>query len=367
MAKDNKGKQGIKPKKKSKAGLIIVRIIAAILGLAVGVVLYGYKILGGFNFVSVPVVSEEEYDTLEVGENGSFTGGDVTSDWSDGGHTRVYVDPAHPIIKVDQIDKNVENILIFGIDSSGTDDVRARSDAMMIMSINKKENTVKLISLMRDIGVYIGDTDETASTSLDKLTHAYAYGGVGLMINTINRNFGLDIQRFVMLDFNSAADIVDLVGGVTIDVEPGEVDYANINITEQSNLLGIEPPLISSSGEQTLNGVQAIGWSRIRYLDSDFVRTSRQREVATALIQEVSDMSLTDQLAMIEDSAGIFETNMQQLDLARVGVNAVGGSKAMDEYRVPADGMYTVQQDPWMMILDWDTQLDELHEFIWGE
>ncbi len=363
MGKDKNNKK----KGSRHVGRTLVRILCALLGLCFGVALYGYKILGGFNFVSVPVVSEEEYDTLEIGEDGSFTGGDVTSSWADGGHTRVYVDPAHPIIKVDQKDKDVENILVFGIDSRGTDDVRARSDAMMIVSINKKENTVKLISLMRDIGVHIGDTEETASGSWDKLTHAYAYGGVGLMINTININFGLDIQRFVMLDFNSSSDLIDLVGGVTIDVAPGEVEYANINITEQANLLGIDPPLIESSGEQTLTGIQAIGWSRIRYLDSDFVRTSRQREVATALIQEVAEMPLTDQLAMIEDSAGLFETNMQQLDLARVGINAVGGSDNMDEYRVPADNMYSVQQDPWMMILDWDTQLPELHEFIWGE
>ena len=167
--------------------------------------------LGGFGYVMTPIVTEEEYDTLDI-VDGSFTGGDVTSSWADGGHTRVYVDPNHPIIKVDQIDPDVENILVFGVDSRGTDDYRCRSDAMIVVSTNKKENTVKLISLMRDTGVYIGDTDETASSTPDKLTHAYAYGGVGLMINTINRNFGLDIQRFVMLDFNSSADIIDLCG-----------------------------------------------------------------------------------------------------------------------------------------------------------
>ena len=360
--KENTVKQG----KGAKIKRGILRFFCGLLGIITGCGLYLYNMLGGFGYVMTPIVTEEEYDTLEITE-GSFTGGDVTSSWADGGHTRVYVDPNHPIIKVDQIDPDVENILVFGVDSRGTDDYRCRSDAMIVVSINKAENTVKLISLMRDTGVYIGDTDDTASSSLDKLTHAYAYGGVGLMINTINRNFGLDIQRFVMLDFNSSADIIDLVGGVTIDVSADEVKYANNCIAEESSLLGIDPPFISSGGTQTLSGVQAIGWSRIRYLDSDFVRTSRQRTVATALINEVKGMSRIDQLAMIEDSAGMFETNMQQLDLARVGVNAVGGADNMSEYRVPADNMYSVQPDPWMMVVDWDQQLPELHAFIWGE
>lgn len=354
--------------KSSKAAGVkrgFVRFFCGLLGIITGCAFYLYNMLGGFGYVMTPIVSEEEYDTLEI-TDGSFTGGDVTSSWANGGHTRVYVDPNHPIIQVDQIDPNVENILVFGVDSRGTDDYRCRSDAMIIVSINKSDNTVKLISLMRDTGVYIGDTDDTASSSLDKLTHAYAYGGVGLMINTINRNFGLDIQRFVMLDFNSSSDVIDLVGGVTIDVTADEVKYANNCIAEEASLLGIDPPFITSGGTQTLSGVQAIGWSRIRYLDSDFVRTSRQRTVATALITSVRGMSRIDQLAMVEDSAGMFETNMQQLDLARVGFNAVGGSDDITEYRVPADNMYYVQDNPWMMVVDWNLQLPELHAFIWG-
>ncbi len=354
-------------KKPSKAKRFFLRFFCALLGLIIGAGLYVYNMLGGFKYVMTPVVSEEEYELMELTADGMSNGGDVTSSWSEGGHTRVFVDPNHPIIQVEQKDKNVENILVFGVDSRGTNDVQCRSDAMMIVSINKKANTVKLISLMRDIGVFIGDTDATSSSSRDKLTHAYAYGGVGLMINTINRNFDLDIQRFVMLDFNSSADVIDLCGGVMIDVTPDEVKYANINITEQSNILGINPPLLSSGGTQRLTGIQAIGWSRIRYLDSDFVRTSRQRQVASALIHQVAQLSYLDQLAMVEDSAGMFETNMQQLDLARVGLNGVTGAGNLTEYRVPEDNMYSVQNNPWMMIVDWDRQLPALHAFIWGE
>ena len=355
------------PKKRTSVKQIFLRFICAILGLAIGCSLYIYKVLGGFRYVVTPIVSEKEYETLELTPEGSLTGGDVDSSWANGGHTRVYVDPAHPIIEVKQKDKNVENILVFGVDSRGSDDDRCRSDAMMIVSINKKEDTVKLVSLMRDTGVYIGDTKDTQSSSLDKLTHAYAYGGVGLMINTINLNFDLDIQRFVMLDFGSASDIIDLCGGVEIDVSADEVKYANYVITEMNTLVEEPAPLLTSGGTQTLSGVQAIGWSRIRYLDSDFVRTSRQREVASALIHKVRGMSYLRQMALVEDSTGMFETNMQTMDIARVGTNGVAGSHDIEEYRVPEDNLYTVQSNPWMMIVDMETQVPKLHEFIWGE
>lgn len=352
-------------KKKTSFKQVVVRIFCALLGLAIGCTLYVFKILGGFRYVMTPVVSEEEYETLELTGDSSLTGGDVSSSWADGGHTRVYVDPNHPIIEVPQKDRDVENILIFGVDSRGTDDYKCRSDAMIVMSVNKKKDTVKLISLMRDTGVHIGDTRETMSSNLDKLTHAYAYGGVGLMINTININFDLDIQRFIMLDFGSASDIIDLVGGIDIDVAPEEVTYANSAINEMNQLVNNPAPLIEGSGMQRLCGVQAIGWSRIRYLDSDFVRTSRQRVVATAMITKMKQMNYLQQMAALEDSAGMFETNMQSLDIARIGFNGASGADNMSEYRVPEDDLYTVQQNPWMMIVDMETQVQRLHAFIW--
>lgn len=353
-------------RRRTSALQIFARVFCALLGLVLGCALYVFKVLGGFTYVAAPVATAEDYQTIELTAGDSLNGGDIDSSWSNGGHTRVYVDPNHPIISVPQKDKNVENILVFGVDSRGSDDYKCRSDAMIVVSINKNTNTIKLISLMRDTGVYIGDTKESQSSSLDKLTHAYAYGGVGLMINTINNNFDLDIQRFVMLDFNTSSDIIDLVGGVDIDVAAEEVQYANSAIAEMNTLVPNPAPFISEGGLQNLSGVQAIGWSRIRYLDSDFVRTSRQRTVATALINKITTLNSLQQLAVVEDSAGMFETNMQTLDLARIGANGVATSGNIDEYRVPEDNLYRVQDNPWMMIVDMDQQVPLLHQYIWG-
>ncbi len=350
----------------NKAKRYIIRVVAAVLGLIIGAFLYFVYIFGG-TYVPIPIVSEDEYETIALSNDGSLTGGDVSSDWTQGGHTRLYYNPDHPIIKVEQKDPNVENILVFGIDSRGVNDYKCRTDAMIIVSINKKLHTVKLISLMRDTGVYIGDTADTAKTNLDKLNAAYAYGGVGLMINTINRSFGLDIQRFVMLDFGSSADLIDLVGGVTIDVSADEVKYANHFIEEMNALNGTNSPLLTSSGVQTLDGIQATSWARIRYLDSDFVRTSRQRTIAMAMMNKVANMTYIRQAQLLNDSAGVFETNMVSLDLMRVARNALAGIDNVQEYRVPADGLYTVQNNPWMMKIDFATQNQLLKDYIWSD
>ena len=356
--KDNKGK-------KKRSASSVIRVVCAVLGLIVGVFLYFYYTFGK-TYVNIPIISDQEYATIDLSDTGSLTGGDVESSWADGGHTRVYYNPKHPIIQVAQKDPNVENILVFGVDSRKTSDYKCRSDAMLVVSINKANNTVKLISLMRDTGVYIGDTDDTAKTKLDKLNAAYAYGGVGYMINTINRNFDLDIQRFVMLDFGSAADVIDLVGGVDINVSSAEVKYANEFITYQNKWGGTNAPQITSSGLQTLSGVQAVAWSRIRYLDSDFVRTSRQRTIAQAMIEKVAGMNYFEQVILLERSTGMFETNMQPQDLARVAMAGISGSDNITQYRIPEDNLYTVQSNPWMMIIDFDTTRANLHNKIWG-
>ncbi len=355
------------PKKKSRAKTVIkilCFILCALLGLGSGMILYVYKLMGSVGFVNTPFVNKSQYETIEFDnlDDVDLSSGDVASSWADGGHTRVYVNQKYPIKKVAQKDSKVENILVFGIDSRGTDDVTCRADAILIVSIDHRTDSIKMISLMRDTGVKIEGRSAT-----DKLTHAYAYGGVGLLINTINDNFGLDIQRFVMLDFGSSADIIDMVGGVEIDVTAGEVKYANQGIQEANVLLGRDVPMLSHGGRQTLNGVQATAWARIRYLDSDYVRSGRQRTLALALMNKVASYGKLEQIALLEDSAGMFETNMNAMDMMRVALDAMDVLGNVKQYRAPADGMFTVQPDPWIMFVDWDRQLEDLHRFIWEE
>jgi len=352
--------QNVKKKKHPVRMFLIV-----VLGLILGCAVYVFWMFGG-TYTSVDVVTEEEYNNLGELEDDAISGSDLAA-WEDGGHTPVYYNPNHPIIKVEQKDKYVENILVFAVDARSEADYKCRSDAMIVVSINKRDKSIKLMSIMRDSGVYIGDTDSTASTTLDKINAAYRYGGVGMMINTINRNFDLDIQRFVMFDFSSAADVIDLVGGVDIEVSAEEIPYANGFIEEDNALNGTDSPLITEAGLQTLDGIQAVSWARIRYLDSDFVRTARQRTIAQAIMQKVKGMNVIEQLRLFHNSAGMFETNMITLDLFRVALSAIGYTDNIVESRVPSDGLYTVQSNPWMMIIDFEAQNQVIRDFIWGE
>ena len=356
-----------KAPKKSKVRIVIkvlCFILCALLGLGTGMIIYVYKQLGAVGFVNTPFVSKSQYETIEFDnlDDIDLDSGDVASSWAEGGHTRVYVNKKYPIKKVAQKDSKVENILVFGVDSRGTNDVNCRADAILVVSIDKRRDCVKMISLMRDTGVKIEGRSAT-----DKLTHSYAYGGVGLLINTINDNFGLDIQRFVMLDFGSSSGIIDMVGGVEIDVTAGEVKYANQNIAEENELLGKNVPMLTHEGKQTLNGIQATSWARIRSLDSDYVRSGRQRTLALALMNKVASYGKLEKIALLEDSAGMFETNMNAMDIMRVAMDAIDVIDDTREYRAPADGMFRVQDNPWMMIVDWDQQLKDLHKFIWEE
>ena len=141
----------------------------------------------------------------------------------------------------------------------------------------------------------------------------------------------------------------------------------NEDLDESRALDGNTSSHITSGGVQILDGHQAVAWSRIRHLDSDFARASRQRTVATALMTKVNGMSYGQKLQLLNDSAGVFETNMNTADIMRVAMNCFACLENREEYRFPEDGTYTVQNDPWMMLIDFDEQKQRINDYIWGE
>jgi LCP family protein required for cell wall assembly len=164
----------------------------------------------------------------------------------------------------------VINIDLFGLDRRSKEEA-ARSDSIMIISIDKKHNKIKMSSIMRDTYVKIKDHGET------KINHAYAYGGPQLAIRTLNENFNLDIRDYIAVDFFNAEEIIDAMGGITIDINQDEIALLNNNALGVANIEEKSVDKISKTGPQTLNGLQAVAYSRIRYTaGGDFVRTERQ-------------------------------------------------------------------------------------------
>ena len=157
----------------------------------------------------------------------------------------------------DTSDKDITNIALFGVDSRDHDDT-GRSDALMIMSVDKMHGKIKLTSIARDTRVYISDRG-----SYDKIAHAYAYGGPEMSIKTINQNFNTNIKEYVTVNFDQLATVINSLGGVTLTITEEERVSANENIAA----LGTGTP-IRQSGTVLLTGEQAVGYARIRKIDS---------------------------------------------------------------------------------------------------
>ena len=180
--------------------------------------------------------------------------------------------------------ENYRNIAIFGVDSRSDNlEQGNRSDCIIIASINNKTKETKLISVYRDTYV---DID---GHNLDKITHAYSYGSAQLALNTLNKNLDLNIKEFVTVNFDSVAEAVDQLGGITINVESQEeLKYLNQYIGETARVTGKSDAKVTGTGNQTLNGVQAVAYSRIRYTaGGDYKRTERMRTVIEAMLSKV--------------------------------------------------------------------------------
>ncbi|NCC82717.1 MAG: LytR family transcriptional regulator [Clostridia bacterium] len=339
------------------AGFYFGRFLTALLGLVVGAAIFFWNALGGMGYVNIGAVG-----------TGSTAGlNDYLENESEGvdklGEVAVRVDPDYPIRAVAQKDRMVENLLVFGIDSRGEE--ISRADSIIVVSVDRREKTIKLTSILRDTEMRMNGGDGNKA----KVNASYAYGGVGMLINTLNDNLDLDIQKFVMFDFWSAAGFVDALNGVEIKIEEKELEATNGVIRSMAPQLGKDPAqeLLTAPGVQALDGVQAISWARVRKIDSDFGRTSRQRELMEVIIKEFAERNVLDQSSFAVDVLAELETNIRRLDITNIGLKAAGSLSSVEQYYVPQEGMFTTNTSNWNMIYDADKQIPALHDFIWGE
>ena len=177
----------------------------------------------------------------------------------------------------------VTSVLVIGTDGR-TEDDKGRSDSMILVSINKKTKKITMTSFMRDCCVDIPGYGE------DKLNAAYAYGGTELLMDTIEKNFRVKIDDYILINFNTFAEVIDAANGIDIELSDEEAqEVNNILISEVNELMGDEreSDLLEHGGKLHLSGKQALSYSRIRKVgNSDFERTSRQRRVMSELISK---------------------------------------------------------------------------------
>lgn len=203
------------------------------------------------------------------------------------------------------------NIALFGIDAREDDYGRGnRSDCIIIASINKKTNEVKLVSVYRD--TYL----KLTGRNLDKVTHAYSFGGAELAVSTLNANLDLNIQEYVTVNFDAVVDAVDAIGGVQINVDNEEIKYINQYIDGNNSVTGHNSSHITTAGTYNLDGVQALAYSRIRYTSGgDFKRAERMREVLEAMLNKAKTLSVSELLNVVNIMLPKISTNMSSNDI----------------------------------------------------
>lgn len=200
---------------------------------------------------------------------------------------------------------DTETFVIFGVDSrENVVDEGTRSDSIMLININHDLSQVRVISILRDTMV------EIDGYGYQKLNHGYYYGGPTLALDTINTNFDLDIKKYATFDFDSAGDIIDKLGGIEMEITADETKYINGYIDEVNRVRGTSSKHITQAGTYTLDGTQAVAYSRIRYtMGSDLKRTDRQRTVLFKMFQKVKAMGTEERIAFAEKFMDEIKTN----------------------------------------------------------
>lgn len=255
------------------------------------------------------------------------------------------------------------NILLLGTDNRDSGSY-GRTDSMIILSINPATEQAKMTSLMRDTWVSMYGRKSKA-----KLNAACVYGGPELTIRTVNECFGMNISDYVLVNITGLADIIDTLGGVDLAVTEAERKALNKGLFDLSSQSGMEK--LEASGDSVhLNGNQAVAFSRIRKIDSDYRRTERQREVLTAMASKLQENDGLSIVGVVNSLLPYVETNLdfaELMSLSYIGLNM--DLAGVEELRLPADGTFEsgMYGNTWSIRPDFEKNQALLKEFIYGE
>lgn len=235
------------------------------------------------------------------------------------------------------ISEDVYNILLIGSDTRVAGSV-GRSDAMILVSINQKSETIYLTSFLRDCYVHIPDHGNT------RLNHAFAYGGPSLLEETLEENFKVHVDRYVMVDFFSFMDVIDVLGGIWIDITEDELKVTNKYIYSMNDLLDEDwdSDWLWSSGWHRLNGKQALAYARNRYVGNDYERTQRQRNIIYQIIEGAKMASPATLVDLAQVILPQITTDMEKSQILSYAAN-IGAYLNYDvvSQQIPAAGTYS--------------------------
>ncbi|MDR1564166.1 MAG: LCP family protein [Oscillospiraceae bacterium] len=313
--------EGKKGKKAAKA--IVITLLALIFLLGTTVISTVFYFTGMLNHQSR--ADDTNYDA-----NASFDPEENAEGYEEVDNLQVLSADGIPL----KSDKDIINVLLVGIDAPKSQNKGSRSDTMIILSLDKKHKKIKMTSLLRDLYVMIPGRYE------DRLNHSHAYGGVDLLIRTIEYNFRVKIDYYTRLNFDTFEEVVDSLGGVDIMLTANEAHIVGEGAHE---------------GMNHLNGAQTETYARIRKIDSDFNRTGRQRKVMTSIINQMKKSDVQSLFSSMNTILPLVTTDIPQDVLVSHVVQApVLKNYPISEYYVPQKDKYKGYYTRGMSVLSID-------------
>jgi len=326
---------------KRKLLIAVCVILAVVLVALVAVTAYLESMIGLINFknpfADEETLSESEYQAYMEQMNTAdpdYTGATMDEDdvdWGDAGsiHTG----------------ENVINILLIGQDRREGEG-RARSDSMILCSINKSAKTLTMVSLMRDMYVQIPGYQD------NRINVSYLLGGMNLLDECIEKNFGITVDGNVEVDFGGFSNIIDAIGGIEIELTASEASYlnrrGNWDFENNAGTWNLK------EGLNKLNGSQAFAYSRIRQIgNGDFGRTDRQRKVLNVMLEEAKKMSAKELNNLLREFLPLLTTDMTTSEIFGYALEIVPILKDLkvSTVQIPAEGAYQMTMIRGMSVL----------------
>ncbi len=273
-------------------------------------------------------------------------------------------------------DSKVLNVMLFGEDNHGSDE-HGRSDTMIMLSIDNRHKKLKLTSFQRDTYVYIPGHD------YDKINSSYTLGGAKLSIQTIEANFGIKVDRYAVVDFDSFKKIIDTLGGVDIELSQDEIDYINYQMYKNKQV-DSSKTITDSPGVVHLNGQEALWYARNRGLSKgedgneigidgdDWDRTSRQRKLLETIFDSMRNADIGQIVSIVSSVGPLITTNLKKDEITALVTRALTYlDYDVEQYYIPEEGLWYYDDNTpsgsVIRISDMEAQRRKFAEFVYEE
>lgn len=306
-------------------------------------------VIGGFsyiyyNFYNLSYIEGESEGVISVIENGDEQSIEKT---------------------VDEY-KSIRNILIVGVDTrNGEEHLASRSDTMMIFTVDEVHSKLKITSIMRDTYADIPGYES------QKLNHSYAYGGADLLLKSLSKTFDINISDYIVIDFKGFKNIIDTIGGIEVNINPEQIEDLNncmYGLKEESIIE------VSQPGKQSLNGMQALAYARMRHTgDGSYDRVKRQREIVQLVIDKLQEAPVSKYPALANNIFQSIKTNIgfgEAVELVFKAYSIKRSSNELEQLQIPVTKLSRAAiygDRGWVIMMDREGNSQVLKNFIFDD